>query len=130
MARTTIHLAGADGTPLCDADIDTLLVQTSSNQESAGHVCRRCQKKMEKELTTLARLRALKTLDVGNLDSPDKWAKAAFFIVPHGWQFDVEIHTEDSIVTKGSICRDWGDTGPSARRLLTKLVKMGKTGAP
>lgn len=132
--KNTVHLVSADGLPLCDDDLDPSSVQCSNDADHEGRVCRRCQKKMEKELAALARLRELDIVAKGfpsiNLDGPDKYAKFVFAVVPHGWQADVEVRDENRLMTKGSICRDWGSTGPEARRFGAKLLEMAKTGKP
>lgn len=59
------------------------------------------------------------------------WATITFNVVPHGWQADVEVQYKGTRrPAKGSVCRDWADTGPSAKKLVTKLITMGKTGKP
>jgi hypothetical protein len=57
-------------------------------------------------------------------------AIVSFAIVHHGWQCDIELITKGSKPATGTVCRDWGDDGPSSKRLLAKLIKMGSTGEP
>lgn len=57
-------------------------------------------------------------------------AKVTFYVVPHGWQADVEVHPGRGEPRTGSVCRDWGDDGPSAKAFLEKLMRMAETGEP